>query len=143
VQPLPWTTGAAAASAPGETAVVLASRLDLRNFRDVPGFLRAALALRRHFREVPGGVGLALHAQPLHRRFFTLSAWTDEAAMQAFVEDPAHVAVMRRFRTAIATSAFTTWSARRDAVPSWPDAKERLAHEQGASTVDRTTRADR
>ena len=126
MKPLPWTPGTAH-QATSDEVVVMASRLELRRLRDVPAFLRAALRLRRRFTTTPGGMGLSLYAQPASKRFYTLSAWTDEAAMAGFTRDPAHVEVMTRFRPRMAGSRFTTWTPAAGTVPTWPDALAQLA----------------
>lgn len=113
--------------APHPEVIVMASRLELRRHRDVVSFLVAALRLRRTFRSARGGITLALRAEPLRRRFWTLSTWTDDGALRAFTADPAHVAVMHRFRDRMAGSSFVSWTEREAAVPSWTDAAELLA----------------
>jgi hypothetical protein len=112
---------------PGTEVTVMASRLELRRYRDVASFLVAALRLRRHFPSVPGGVGLGLRAEPLRRRFWTLSTWSDGDALQRFTADPMHVAVMEHFRDRMAGSAFVTWSETSDREPDWASATNLLA----------------
>jgi hypothetical protein len=63
----------------------MASRLELRQLRDVPPFLTAALRIRRQMLGSPGALGVSLIARPLHRTFWTLSAWQDQAALLAAV----------------------------------------------------------
>lgn len=129
---LPWTEGSVAA--PPSEVVVLASHLDLRRFRDVPAFLRAAVGLRRRLAEAPGSIGLGLSAEPLRRRFWTLSAWTDEAAVRAYVARPEHRAVMERFGPVMAGSRFETWTAPGDRRPDWAEARRRLTSPDGATS---------
>ncbi len=81
--PLPWTAGPAA-DTDGDV-LVMASLLKLRSFRRVPGFLRAALAIRRHALAADGFAGLALNTDLPRRTFFTLSAWRDRDALDAFI----------------------------------------------------------
>ena len=50
---LPWTTTDTAAEATTGDAVVLGSRLELRSLRHVPGFLGAAMKLRKQVRRCP------------------------------------------------------------------------------------------
>ena len=111
---------------PGSTVVTMASRLELRRFRDVPAFFVAALRLRRRFQSADGGVRLDLDAHPLGRSFFTLSSWRDEEAMAAYTADPLHREVMRRFRPKMAGSAFVTWSESADDLTGWAVAAEKL-----------------
>ena len=132
---LPWTTTDERADERADEVVVLASRLQLRRVRDVPGFLRAALAIRRQVLRSPGAVGVSLLAQPAHRTFWTLSAWTDEEAIGRFVGELPHRATMSRYHDRLAGAEFTTWTteaatlpgARSNARDLWSDGKHRLA----------------
>ena len=71
---------------PDADYVVMASRLPLRHFRHIPRFLRATLVNpARSLRTTPGLVGYALDAQLFRKTFWTLSVWTDDDSLQAFV----------------------------------------------------------
>lgn len=91
---------------PSSRGVVMVSRLELRSLRDVPGFLRAALRLRRAFRTSTGAITLRLAARPLAGTFWTWSSWVDEPALQEYTRSPLHVGVMRSYRTRMRSSAF-------------------------------------
>ena len=121
---IPWTS-----SKRGRPAtVVQVSRLELRRARDVPGFLVAALRIRRATLRAPGSNGLSLRAAPLSRTFWTLSSWEDRAGLSAFVRSDEHRAVMERYRDSMAGSRFHTWvvDGATEGPPSWGDALERL-----------------
>jgi hypothetical protein len=105
----------------------MASRLELRQLRDVPPFLTAALRIRRQMLGSPGALGVSLIARPLHRTFWTLSAWQDQAALSAAVGREPHRQLMKRFRPRMAGSAFITWAVQPAALPiGWADALRRL-----------------
>ena len=72
--PLPWTTGPAAGDDQDEV-VVMASLLRLDSIRRVPGFLRAAMAIRQQVLHADGAVGVALNTS-LPRTFFSGSCGT-------------------------------------------------------------------
>jgi hypothetical protein len=130
---LPWTTTAVTPD-PDTDVVVLGSRLELQSRRDVPGFLGAALKLRKQVREMSGAVGVSLVAEPTRKTFWTLSAWVDQASLDAFVATPPHVAVMQRYHERMVGGAFTTWTVktwdlperRSNAKQLWTEAKRRL-----------------
>ena len=128
---IPWK----ATNSPQPATSTQVSRLELTHARDVPGFLIAALRIRRATLNAPGAVGLSLRAAPLSRTFWTLSSWSDRAAITAFVTSDVHTTVMNRYRDKMAGSHFHTWTetepTRRR--PDWEDAMQRYA-----STVDRT-----
>lgn len=150
--PLPWTTpagttardhatgapgdGAASDGAPGDGApgdsaagqvVVMASLLKLNSAWRIPGFLRAAMAIRRQSLASDGLVGMSLNTDLPRRTFFTLSAWRDREALNAFVRSEPHRSLMRRYHPAMADSTFVFWEVERDQLPpSWPDVQRRL-----------------
>ena len=92
---LPWT---ATQIGPGP-GVVVTTHLHLRRLRDVPAFFRASLAVRRQTQHSAGARSLHLRAQPLARRFTTVSWWDDEAAVRAFAVAEPHRSVMRHWRS--------------------------------------------
>jgi hypothetical protein len=130
---LPWT--AAGPAEAGRDVVVLASRLRLRRYRDIPGFLRAATRIRTQVHGSPGAHGVSLIAQPLGKTFWTLSAWSDQPALDAFVRTAPHLDVMTKYRGRLVDPLFTTWTvpasslpaARSNAAELWAAGKERLA----------------
>jgi hypothetical protein len=103
------------------------SRLELARKRDVPGFLIAALRIRRLVLRTPGAGGLSLKAQPFRRTFWTLSTWHDEIAISKFMGSVSHRAVMVKYRDRMAGSHFHTWSIADESInkPSWADARRR------------------
>lgn len=91
---IPWTSTNSARPA----TLVQMSRLELTRARDIPGFLVAALRIRRATLKAPGAAGVSLRAAPLSRTFWTLSSWTDQDAITAFVASDTHIAVMNKYR---------------------------------------------
>lgn len=103
---------------PSQAGAVMVSRLELRSMRDVPGFLRAALRLRRAFRTAPGAITLHLAASPLAGTFWTWSSWVDERGLQEYSRSRLHVEVMRRYRSRMRDSAFRILDPAQDALPT-------------------------
>jgi len=138
---LPWTPARAVRATPADgraaraDAVVFGSRLELRAYRHLPRFLIAAMKLRREVHHSPGAFGVSLIAQPLHKTFWTLSAWADRESLESFVRTTEHVKVMRAFHDRLAGTAFVSWTRpvaelpgpHRNAKDLWHDAKERIA----------------
>jgi len=83
---VPWK----ATNLPQPVTLTQVSRLELTHLRDVPGFLIAALRIRRATLNAPGAVGLSLRAAALGRTFWTLSSWSDREAITAFVTSGVH-----------------------------------------------------
>jgi len=134
---LPWIPGPAATTAPPTPRTVMASRLELSRLRHVPAFLIASIRLRRAIPHANGAIGLGLRARPLARTFWTLSAWTDQQALQAYNHSPLHREIVERFRPHMASSTFRFYPAQDGTPPRWDDALRRLNapanHETGVA----------
>ena len=131
---LPWTA-APGADPSHDEVVVMASLLRLRSVRRVPRFLRSALAIRRQVLRADGALGVALNTA-LPRTFFTLSAWRDGDALNAFVRSEPHLSSMRRYRPAMTDARFVFWSSPADSLPPpWSEAQQRLS-ELPTATLD-------
>jgi hypothetical protein len=109
----------------------MASLLQLDHFRRIPGFLRAAMAIRQQVLDSDGAVGVALDTDVPRRTFFTLSAWKDRDALNAFVRAEPHVTTMRRYHPAMSDARFVFWTAEADGLPPpWSDVRRRLSEAQ-------------
>jgi quinol monooxygenase YgiN len=134
--PLPWTKPAGA-DASHDQVVVMASLLRLDSIRRVPGFLRAAMAIRQQVLRADGAVGVSLNTA-MPRTFFTLSAWRDRDALDAFVRSEPHISSMSRYRPAMADARFVFWSTTADKLPpSWAEAQRRLREVNPAPEPER------
>jgi heme-degrading monooxygenase HmoA len=129
---LPWTV--ARPAEPGSEALVMGSTLELRSYTTIPSFMAAATKLRTAVRRAPGAYGVSLIAQPKHKKFWTLSAWVDQHALDAFVRSPEHADVMRRFHDRMSASSFRFWTVPVESLPEggnaaglWAEARARLA----------------
>jgi hypothetical protein len=115
--------------------VVMASRLPLRSITKVPWFMTLALSVARQLERTEGVVGYTLRAQPLARTFWTLSAWTDEPSLGAFVRELPHRAVMAKLRPHMDATTFTFWTSAGSELPiAWTGAVERLARQAEAAS---------
>lgn len=84
-----------------------------------PAFLAQSIRAWRQARRSPGVLWVTLRAQPLRRTYWTLSAWTDQAALYAFARAEPHRTVMKRTRPRARTATFRFWTA--DAGQLTPD----------------------
>ncbi len=74
---------------PDREYVVLLSCLPLKRGWQIPGFILKTVRVMRQLGHSRGFIGYALRADLPGKRFFTLSAWEDERALQRFaVEEP-------------------------------------------------------
>jgi hypothetical protein len=103
-----WRSGPAF----NEGGSVLVSVTDFRaeRARDLPGIALAGYRLRRVWPQLDGAVGLWLWTSALELRTGSVSVWTDERALRAFVKLPAHVEIMRHYRQR-GTLRAKTWQA--------------------------------
>jgi quinol monooxygenase YgiN len=126
VPDLPWT--ARAEMAPGSDYLVMASHLPLNRLTATLRFFRAVSAVRRQLATADGLIGYTLRAKPLARDYWTLSVWTDDSALRAFMRRPPHVQIMSSLKPYMGPTKFVTWSiSAAGGRPSLTGALERLA----------------
>jgi quinol monooxygenase YgiN len=126
VPDLPWT--AHSEIEPDHTYLVMASHLPLSTITSTVRFFRAVSAIRKQLASAEGLVGYTLRAKPLARDYWTLSVWTDRAALQAFMRTAPHVRLMASLRPSMGPTKFVQWEiTSADGRPSWTQALERLA----------------
>ncbi|MBV9379546.1 MAG: DUF3291 domain-containing protein [Streptosporangiaceae bacterium] len=124
---LPWA--AIGTPSAGQDSLVMGSRFELRSAWRSPAFFAQALRIWRQARRSPGIVGVSLRAQPLRGTFWTLSAWADEQALQAFARTDPHRTIMRRVRPWAKTATFRFWTVAADKLfPAqlWAEAEARI-----------------
>ncbi len=93
---------------------------------DIPRVAREGLRFRRHWPETDGALGLWVAVLRGGRRQISISVWRDRDDLTRFVRSPAHLRIMREFRTAgsLHTNA---WNAERlDRALIWHQASDRL-----------------
>ena len=133
--PLPWSR--ISTVDPGTEVTVVATRLPLRSYRHIPGFLRWTLRIRRQLAQGPSGpgsgaatsglVGYSLDAHLLRKTFWTVSAWTGQAEIEAFVHQDPHAAGMVAIRPHMGESTFVFWTATAEDLPiRWADVRRRV-----------------
>ena len=121
----PWRSRAPVA--PGLEYLAMATFLPLRSYRTIPRFLRLTSSVVRQLERTDGLVGYSLLAQPVRKRFWTVSVWTDRRALDAFVRQMPHLGVMVDLRPHMGPTRFTAWTVLGSALPiSWNQATERL-----------------
>jgi len=123
---IPWKTFVR--PEPEQQYLVLVSRLPLRSYLRIPRFVRLTFDIQRQLSRTEGLLGYSLLAQPLGKTFWTLSAWQNQQALDAFVAAAPHSDVMRKIRPFMLDPAFHSWSARGDELPpTWHGARQRLS----------------
>src|SRR5262249_52861068 len=121
----PWKTFAT--TDPEREYLILGSYLPLRRYSATFRFARRVAAVRRQLASANGLVGYSMLGKPFARRYWTLSAWQDEAALQAFVAQNPHFDTMSAMAPDMETTRFVRWHLKGSALPPrWPDALHRL-----------------
>ena len=129
---LPWTTFSP--PDPDREYVVMASRLPLARYRDVPAFLRATMAIRGQLGHASGLIGYSLDAHLTRKTFYTLSAWDSQDALDAFSHADPHRSRVSVIRPRMRPTTFTFWTVHGADLPiSWTQARHRIAAEEAGS----------
>ena len=120
----PWQSYSAAA--PDREYVALLSYLPLNSAWHIPWLVLYSTRIRRQLSTSPGLIGYALRAQIAAKRFWTLSAWEDAAALKAFVAGPPHVTIMKALAPYMGATSFVRWNVKGSELPlTWDDALRR------------------
>lgn len=128
---IPWTTVARPTDETPEV-VVMGSRFQLANRWRSPLFLIHSLRLWRQARRTPGILGVSLRAQPLKGTFWTLSAWSDRAAITGYAGTDPHAAARNKIKPWTKESTFRFWTIPTDELPTksaqslWTEAERRI-----------------
>jgi quinol monooxygenase YgiN len=84
-------------------------------------------AVARQLEHSEGLIGYSLLAQPMKKTFWTLSAWTNQEALHAFVRAMPHMKIMKALRPYMDPTKFTTWEVLGSTLPiQWTDAIDHL-----------------
>jgi heme-degrading monooxygenase HmoA len=91
---------------PQREYVAMASRLPLKSYGSVPGFLRDTMQIRRQLAQTPGLVGYTLNAGLARKTFLTFSVWEDQASLDRFAASDPHRNIIARLRPRMLPTKF-------------------------------------
>ena len=112
---------------PDREYLVQLSYLPLLRYRSLLPFGKWLIAIQRQLKQTDDLVGYSLLAHPLRRDFWTLSVWSDRAALNGFFQSAPHSRAMKALRAQMGQTQFIEWSAQGAALPPrWNDALERF-----------------
>ncbi len=112
---------------PDAEYLVLASSIPPKSLASTWKLFRGSRAVRRQLLASAGVMGFSMLAEPLSKRYATLSVWRDEAALDAFSCDHPHDQLMADLAPAMGPTKFVRWAIRgAEDPPSWSNALERL-----------------
>jgi hypothetical protein len=119
---------------PNTEYTVMGSRLPLKSYLRIPGFLGATLRIRRQLARTPGLVGYSLNAQVLRKTFWTVSVWSSRQALEQFARTDPHHGDTDKIRPVMLPSTFVFWTARADDLPiGWDEVRSRIDEERSKS----------
>ncbi len=111
---------------PSREYLVLLSYLPLKRLWRIPWFALQANRIAHQLERSTGVLGYSLNSRLLMGQFWTLSAWEDEATLQAFVHAAPHVATMRAMIPYMGRTRFVRWTVRGADLPvRWDEALSR------------------
>lgn len=123
---IPWTE--IEKVSPDTEVTLMATRLPLRQYWHIPGFLATSQRVRRQLAHSEGLVGYALEAQLARKAFWTVSAWTDADHLRRFHQADPHHAAAEGIRPRMEESTFVTWTGKAGDLPiPWDEAYRRIA----------------
>ena len=123
--PLPWKS--VQPIQPEATYVFTITKLPLRSHRRIPRIMRATWRIVRQLSRSDGLVGYALKADLIHKTFWTMSAWNDDAALAAFARSDVHRATMTALQPHMDGTRIQTFTLPGSEVPpTWRDVAEKL-----------------
>ena len=121
----PWKT--MSALDPGAEYLVLASSIPPKSIRSTWKLFRGSRAVRRQLLNTNGVMGFAMLAEPLRKRYATLSVWRDAAALDDFARAHPHDQLVVALTPEMSETKFVRWTTSgTDGRPSWKEALERL-----------------
>jgi hypothetical protein len=101
------------------------TRVRLRSWRFVPLFVPHSLRSVRQLRLAPGFLGGKMLAER-NLAFWTVTAWTDEAAMRAYMLGGDHRAAMPKLFDWANEASVARWETPDPVLPDWPEADRRM-----------------
>ena len=114
--------------------VISVTRLRVRSFRYLPGFIFFALRSGRQARHATGNLGVAL-LNDAHSAFWTCTAWRDEAAMRAFMLAMPHRRAMARLADWCDEASVVHWIEESPTLPGWHEAHRKMVADGRRSKV--------
>ena len=113
---------------PGVEYLVLASSIPPKRMSSTWKLFRGSRAVRRQLIGTDGVMGFSMLAEPVRKRYATLSVWRDEPALAAFARAHPHDELVVALRPEMGETKFVRWTiSGADGRPSWKEALERLA----------------
>jgi hypothetical protein len=114
--------------------LISVTRLRVRSFRYLFGFIYYAQRSSRQARRTPGNLGVGL-LRDANRAFWTRTAWRDEASMRHFMLAMPHRQAMGKLAEWCDEASVVHWTQDSASLPDWREAYRRMVAEGRRSRV--------
>ena len=101
------------------------TRLRIRSWRFMPGFIFYALRSEAQVRRAAGFLSGALHPD-MPFTFWTMTAWDSEGSMRAYMTSGAHKAAMPKLMRWCDQASVAHWLQESSELPGWDEADRRM-----------------
>jgi hypothetical protein len=115
--------------------LISVTRLRVRSWRFLPGFLFYALRSASQAKSAEGNLAVKL-LKDAHNTWWTSTAWDSEASMRKFMLARPHGAAMRQLLNWCDEAALVHWTQPDAALPDWTEAHRRMQSEGRTSKVN-------
>ena len=112
---------------PDAEYLVLASSIPPKSISSTWSMFRGSRTVRQQLLTTDGVLGFSMLAEPLRKKYATLSVWRDEEALDVFAGTSPHAELMAELAPSMDEPKFTRWTiSGGDGPPTWTDAISRL-----------------
>jgi hypothetical protein len=122
--------------------VVVATNMKVRQWRDLPAFLRASIAVARQATRTTGFLAGRMRIDA-NGRFWTLTAWESDRAMAGFRDSGVHVKVTPRLVDWASDAQLGVWNAEAPELPPWAVTAEQVNAQGNFTTLKAPSHAHR
>ena len=120
--------------------LISVTRLRVRSFRYLPGFLWDTFQSVRQVQRSPGFLGGRLLVNSGYV-FWTMTAWQDEAAMNAYRTSGAHRQAMPKLLNWCDEAAVAHWTQESAEIPEWQQTHQHMSERGRLSKVNHPSTA--
>lgn len=122
--------------------VISVTRLRVRSWRFLPGFLFATMRIGRQARNAEGNLAVKVF-RDRRNAFWTCTCWDLEASMKEFMLTAPHGPAMRKLLSWCDEAALVHWSQESEELPSWSEAHRRMLRSGRTSKVNHPSSAQK
>ena len=122
--------------------VISVTRLRVRSWRFMPGFIFAALRIGKQTAEAEGCLAAKVF-RDRRNAFWTMTCWESEAAMKAFMVVGPHGEAMRKLLEWCDEASVAHWTQEGEEMPTWGEAHRRMLRHGRASKVNHPSDAQK